>query len=100
MTTWSRHSRRTPPRNLSHIGFKSGDRGGIFTTSTLAPSATAANLLPNLPSLSRIRCLGPSPNGVASLSCWAAHSSLGDRVTLKWTTSRLPCLMMKKANIG
>jgi len=32
-----------------------GERGGIFTTSISVPSATAANLFPNLSSLSRIR---------------------------------------------
>ena len=50
-----RHSRRTLPRNLSQMGFRFGDLGGMLTTSIPVPSATAVNLLPNLSSLSRIR---------------------------------------------
>ena len=55
---------------------------------------------PNLPSLSRIKYLGPSHQAVASRNCCAAHSSLGERVTLKCTTSRVAWSMMKNAKTG
>ena len=64
------------------------------------PAATASNMQPNLLSLSRIRNRGPSSNGIASRSCFAAHWSVGCRVTLKWTTARFSRRMIKKAKIG
>ncbi len=36
---------------------------------------------PNLLSLSRMRYYGHTPKAVASRSCWAAHASVGERVT-------------------
>jgi hypothetical protein len=37
---------------------------------------------------------------VASRSCWAIQASVGERVTLTCTISRLPCRMMTKAKSG
>ncbi|MFT5431239.1 MAG: hypothetical protein ACI9OJ_001918 [Myxococcota bacterium] len=58
------------------MAFKFGQRGGMRTTSMPEPSASAAKWRPNLPSLWRMRNLGPSPNDVASRSCCAAHRSI------------------------
>jgi hypothetical protein len=53
---------------------------------------------PNLPSLSRMRYLGPTPKAVASRSCCAVQASMGYRVTPTWITLRECSSMMKKAN--
>ncbi len=79
---------------------RSGERGGIFTTSIPVPSATAVNLFPNLSPLSRMTYLGPEQYGVASRSYWTAQASVGQRVTLKWTTSRVPWTTKKNAKMG
>ena len=98
--TWSRHSRRRPPRNRPQIAFRFGDFGGIVTTSMSALAATAEKWVPNSSSLSRIKNRGTAPYGVASRSCWATHASLGKRVTLACATSRLPWLTITNAKIG
>jgi hypothetical protein len=58
-----------------------------------AASATKAG--PNLASLSRIRCMGCWPNGVASRSCWVTQASVGWRVTC--TMRRVASSRTKKA---
>ncbi len=97
---WSRHSRRTLPRNRSHRAFALGARNGVRRIFVPAAFATASNALPNLSSLSRMRNRGPCPHGVAFLSCCAVQTCEGDRVPETWTTLREPSSMMRKAKIG
>jgi hypothetical protein len=59
-------------------------RYGVRSTLMPLVVATRAKLGSHLRSLSRIRYLGPSPNGVASLNCCATQGSVGARVTFTW----------------
>ncbi len=88
------------PNKRSQIAFARGARIGVRSTSMPLPVATAAKCPPYFASLSRIRNLGASPNGVASRSCWAAHASVGDRMTPTCTLRREPSSVMKNANSG
>src|SRR5438094_2500664 len=63
-------------------------------------AATWSKRAPYLPSLSRMRNRGHSPNGEASRSCWATQASVGCRVTPTCTTRREPSAMTKKADSG
>jgi len=62
----------------------------VRSISIPVPSAIRANLSPYLLSLSRIRYRGPSPNGVASRSCWATQAPVGFLVTPKCARRREP----------
>jgi len=46
---------------------------------------------PNLSSLSRIKKRGPTPHGVAFLSCCATQAAVGDRVTSNHNLSGSQC---------
>ncbi len=54
---------------------------------------------PYFRSKSRIKKRGACPNAVASRSCCASQSSLGWRVTLKWTTRREASSTTKRVQI-
>ena len=89
MSVWSRHSLRRLPMNLSHNPLARGARYGVLSSLILEPAATAEKYEPYLLSRSWRRYFGPSPQGVASRSCWAVHSSVGEVVTATWTIRRV-----------
>jgi hypothetical protein len=100
MSMWSRHSRRTLPMNRSQNAFAFGARTGVLSIRVPHAVATASKLGLNLSSRSRTKKRGPLHHGVALRSCCAVHCALGCRVTLKWTTRRVPRWMRKNAKIG
>jgi len=97
MSSWSRHSRRALPRNLSQSAFIFGARYAVRRISLPLSPATRANAGPHLLSLSLIRYVGCAPKGVASRSRWATQASVGWCVTPTCTTRRVASSTTKKA---
>ena len=97
---WSRLSRLTLPRKRPTIAFARGARTGARMIRIPLAWAKRVNAGPNLASLPRIRNFGFWPHGVASRNCCATHVSVGWRVIPRWTTPRVACSTMKKANTG
>lgn len=75
--------------NLSQYPFACGVRKGVFNSLMPELIATAEKCMAYFLSRSRIRYFGPLPHGVASLNCYAVHSSVGCFVTLVWTIRRV-----------
>ena len=67
--------------NLSQIPLACGVRYGVSNSLMPVLTTTAESRLAYLLSRSRIKYFGPSPQGVASRSCCAVHSSVGYFVT-------------------
>ena len=73
---WSRHSRRTEPRNRSQVALTCGERTGHLMTRVPAPRAWAIEFRAELAVSVTDDELGAVADGVAFRSCCATHNHL------------------------